>query len=73
MVTAQGLAVEVVRVSSMTEAQRLGAEHGVHLTRGWILNGVGPARFGWGVIEPLRTRWLGRTLDDVRAALRGEA
>jgi hypothetical protein len=40
---------------------------GALLMRGWILDGTGPARFGWGSIHPCKTRWEGRTLQDVAA------
>ncbi len=35
------------------------------LTRGWILDGAGPARFGWAAIHPCKLTYLGRTLADV--------
>lgn len=40
---------------------------GAQLTRGWILDGAGPARFGWGSIHPCKVRWEGRTLADIAA------
>jgi len=36
----------------------------------WILDGAGPARWGYGVITPNKIRWLGRTLSDVEAVVR---
>lgn len=38
---------------------------GVKITRAHILDGAGPARFGWGALHPCKTSWLGRTLADV--------
>ena len=45
--------------------QRLGAL----LRRGWILDGAGPARYGWASIQPGRERWEGRTLREIRDRL----
>jgi hypothetical protein len=41
----------------------------VMLVRGWILDGVGPARWGWAVVEPLKRRWVGKTLADAARSL----
>lgn len=41
----------------------------VKLIRGWILDGSGPARFGYALLEPYKQRWLGRSLNDVATAL----
>lgn len=38
---------------------------GVPLTRGWILDGAGPARYGWGAIHPCKTTFLAATLEGV--------
>ena len=40
------------------------------LKRGWILDGAGPARYGYARLTPCREVFLGRTLADVAAALR---
>lgn len=40
------------------------------LTRGWILDGAGPARYGWGSIHPCKTRWEGRTLREIDQRLK---
>ncbi len=40
---------------------------GAKLVRGWILDGAGPARFGWASVHPSKQRWEGKTLADVRA------
>jgi hypothetical protein len=32
---------------------------GVRLVRGWILDGAGPARYGWASVRPCRQRWEG--------------
>lgn len=45
------------------------ASLGVRIQRGWILDGAGPARFGWAAIEPCRSRFLGRTLAQVSDAV----
>ena len=38
--------------------ERLGAL----LLRGWVLDGAGPARYGWYSLHPCRQRWEGTTL-----------
>jgi hypothetical protein len=38
---------------------------GILLRHGWILDGAGPARYGWAAIHPCRERWMGRTLAEV--------
>lgn len=52
----------------MTRAQ-IEAAAGVGLVHGWILDGAGPARWGWARVAPCRVVWLGRTLADAAAAL----
>jgi hypothetical protein len=42
---------------------------GYLITRQWILDGAGPARYGWAAIEPCRLRYLGRTLAEARDSL----
>ena len=42
---------------------------GVHLLRGWHLDGAGPARYGYELIAPAKTVWLGPTLQAVACAL----
>ncbi len=42
----------------------------VKLIHGWILDGVGPARWGWAVLEPCKQRWVGKTLAAVAVSLR---
>lgn len=56
----------------MTRAARRAAierELGVLITRTWVLDGAGSARYGWGGIYPCLTRWLGSTLADVEYRL----
>jgi len=43
----------------------LEARFGQLLRRGWILDGPGPARFGWARLAPCKEVWLGRTLAEV--------
>jgi hypothetical protein len=38
---------------------------GATLVRGWILDGAGPARYGWGILHACTTTYAGRTLLDV--------
>jgi len=42
---------------------------GARIRHGWILDGAGPARWGWAAIDPCRERWLGRTLAEVAERL----
>lgn len=42
----------------------------VHLVRQWILDGAGPARYGYGAVKACKIVWLGRTLNEVARALR---
>ena len=42
---------------------------GARLRHGWILDGAGPARYGWASIHPCRERWEGRTLAEIAARL----
>jgi len=37
---------------------------GVLITHGHILDGAGPARFGWGALYPSKTSFVGYTLRD---------
>jgi hypothetical protein len=48
---------------------------GATISRKWVLDGAGPARFGWCALHPCKEEWLGRTLEEVaaRLAARGEA
>lgn len=41
----------------------------VKLVRGWILDGAGPARFGYAVQHPCRQQYVGATLREVAAKL----
>lgn len=41
----------------------------VVLVRGWILDGAGPARFGYARLDPCKQTWLGKSLLEVAAAL----
>ena len=41
----------------------------VVLVHGWILDGAGPARFGYAVQHPCKQTWVGRTLADVARSL----
>jgi hypothetical protein len=34
----------------------------VTIIRGWILDGAGPARYGYGRVSPCKVVWLGKTL-----------
>ena len=45
---------------------------GAKLVKGWVLDGVGPARYGWGSVWPCRTRWEGRTLAEISLRLKIE-
>lgn len=45
------------------------AKANVVLVRGWILDGAGPARFGYGRVAPCKQVWVGRTLAEVAATL----
>lgn len=56
----------------MSKIQTLGKKHGVHLVRQWILDGAGPARYGYGRVAPCKIVWLGRTLADAERVLSGE-
>lgn len=38
---------------------------GSHLVRQWVLDGSGPARFGWASVHACKLRWEGRTLAEV--------
>ncbi len=42
---------------------------GLKLVRGWILDGVGPARYGWASVHPAKQRWEGRTLAEIAARI----
>lgn len=42
---------------------------GTILVRGWILDGAGPARYGWASVHPCKQRYEGRTLRDVAGRL----
>lgn len=44
----------------------------VKLSRGWILDGPGPARYGWTRVDTCKKVWLGRTLTDAALALKIE-
>lgn len=41
----------------------------VVLVRGWILDGAGPARFGYARLATCKQVWLGRTLAEAAVAL----
>lgn len=41
----------------------------VKLVRGWILDGAGPARYGYARIDPCKQTWLGRTLQEAAMVL----
>jgi hypothetical protein len=41
----------------------------VKLVHGWILDGAGPARWGWAQLTPCKQVFLGRTLAEVATAL----
>lgn len=43
---------------------------GTKVRRGWILDGAGPARYGWAAIYPCRERYLGRTIREALYALK---
>lgn len=45
---------------------------GAVLVRGWILDGAGPARFGWASVHPCKQRWEGRTLAEIAARISAE-
>lgn len=45
------------------------ARVGVRIFRGWVLDGPGPARFGWYAQHPCKQTWLGRTLRLVARAM----
>ncbi len=47
--------------------QQIEGALGAKLRRGWILDGAGPARFGWASIHPCCERWEGRTLAEIAA------
>jgi hypothetical protein len=49
------------------EQARIEATLGVCIRRGWVLDGTGPARFGWVAIYPACERYLARTLAEVDA------
>lgn len=53
----------------MSTKQDLEKKYNCTLTRGWILDGIGNARFGWGKVHPGKIQWLGRTLIDAEKAL----
>lgn len=42
---------------------------GVMICRGWVLDGPGPARYGWAAIHPCKKTYLGRTLAEIAAKL----
>lgn len=42
---------------------------GVAIRHGWILDGAGPARYGYARLDACKETWLGRTLAEVAAAL----
>lgn len=54
-----------IRVTRKQIEKRLDAR----LRRGWILDGAGPARYGWASLHPCRERWEGRTLSAIAARL----
>jgi hypothetical protein len=56
-------------VSHESGIKRLQRASGVALMRGWILDGPGPARWGYGRLAPCKTVWLGRTLAEAAHAL----
>lgn len=41
----------------------------VKIVRGWILDGAGPARYGYARLDPCKQTWLGRSLVEAAAAL----
>jgi hypothetical protein len=51
----------------MTLRAKIERALGVAIRRGWILDGAGPARYGWAAIHPCKESYLGRTLADVAA------
>lgn len=54
--------------------QRIEEAHHVKLTGlMWILDGAGPARYGYAIVHPCRLAYAGRTLADVESKLRGDA
>jgi hypothetical protein len=55
----------MTKIKTKMIEQRLGKR----LIRGWILDGAGPARFGWGSIHPCQIQWEGRTLAEIAARL----
>jgi hypothetical protein len=53
----------------MTDAARLRKILGSDVRRGWILDGAGPARYGWGKQTGQRVRFLGATAAEALARL----
>lgn len=39
------------------------------LVYGWVLDGPGPARYGWASVHPTKERWEGRTLAEISRRL----
>jgi len=56
------------RRCAVTRAQ-IERQIGARIRHGWILDGAGPARWGWAAIDPCRERWLGRSLAEVAERL----
>lgn len=46
--------------------RHLETQVGIHIVKGWILDGVGPARYGYGRVSASKIVWLGKTLAEVK-------
>lgn len=53
----------------MATRQQIEQRIGATLTHGWVLDGAGPARYGWASVHPCKTRWEGKTLAEIAARL----